>query len=97
MVPDINLIYIISAPKATEPMADADEFMHWASNDMTYVKMGKLHNAVMTKKTIKSKAKIFRHKQLILQAVIFYIDLPDKEAEKRIDNKIALHRKAANQ
>lgn len=91
MIVDINKIYVLSAPQAAEGMPD---FIESTSSDMTYVKMKRLH---VGESEVHSIAKVFQHKNLWLQAVIFVTDLPINEAKKRLDTKIKELQRQQNQ
>lgn len=83
MLVEINKIYIMSAPKATDGMTPGkDDFIEGKANG-TYVKMKKINDGDMV-----SLSKVFNHKDLLLQAVMFVTDLPIQDAKNRINTKI---------
>lgn len=80
MIVDINKVYILSAPPATEGMEDV---ISSTSPDTTYVKMKRVDTG-----EVRNYTKLFQYKGMWLQASITVVDLPEKEAVMRLNSKI---------
>lgn len=95
MIVELNRVYVIGAPKASEGMTPTDDdFLESTSNDMLYVFANKVHSASSKEKIVKILSKIFTHKDLVLQAIVYYVDIPDKMAKKKLNDRVAAHKKA---
>ena len=87
MIVNLNKIYIMSAPPETVGMTPGDTFVESHSVDVTYVKMKKIHVATEDM-PVRSAAKVFDNRGTPMQGVIFYTDLPEDEAKKRLSDAV---------
>lgn len=81
MIVDVNKVYVFSL----NPLAAGiDDYVEFQANKVMYVKMKKLKQG-----PLKGLMRSFSYKNgQLLQAVIFYDDLPEKDAKQRLKSKI---------
>lgn len=85
MIVELNKIYILSAPKASEGMTPGDDdFTHFTTDNLQFVKMKRIDQG----KDVDCLGKVFGVKDLNLQAVMFFTDLPMKVAKQRINETV---------
>lgn len=91
MIVEINKVYTLSAPKATEGMTPGDDDFIQGKMFGTYVKMKRVNDGEVI-----TLSKVFNYKDLLLQVVIFITDLPVDEAKRRLNDRIKEQLKQAS-
>jgi hypothetical protein len=88
MIVELNKIYVLTAPKATEGMtAGDDDFIESSFDSMMYVKMKKLHQAT-AEVPVKVVGKVFTHSDRVMQALMFFTDYPEKMAKQAVSRRV---------